>query len=748
MGCGQSKIENEEAVARCRDRKNFMKLAVGHRNFFASSHSAYAVSLKNIGAALTDYAHGESYSPSLLPYHSAGVASSSGAPVSVIGAVPGETIRPPPPLPDFPIQRAATMPEMVLPPVVDGKGQPGTIIEERDDGDGVENDEESGSLRQRSRRRKGGSIGGGGVPVNEEVSGKVATRQKEPVVVPVRESGGVVGGGVSGPVADGSPQELYNYIFVTMDNVPRPVLSDDVATHDDTVKSSVVDTDEVGRVKKGKAVESETKILPKEKVSSVSKAAVDVPLVLEKVVEEKAGVRKGKVEMPSKRAKPIGGRSLIQVFMELDDHFLKASESAHEVSKMLEATRLHYHSNFADNTGHIDHSKRVMRVITWNRSFKGLQSGDDQNDDFDSEENETHATVLDKLLAWEKKLYDEVKAGELLKYEYTRKVALLSKQKKRGSNSESSEKLKAAVSHLHTRYIVDMQSMDSTVMEIKRLRDEQLYPKLLQLVDGMAKMWETMRIHHENQYQIVMDLRYLEITQSTKETTEPHHQCTIQLFKVVSEWHKQLGNIVDIQKCYIKALEDWLRLNIIPIESSHKERVSSPPRDENPPIQGLLFAWHERLNLLPDEIVRTAASNFRAVLETIVHHQDEELKTKGRCEDSRRDLDKKSRSLNEWRQKYMEKRTPADEMDPERAEGSRHVAVLADKEMAVEMARKKLEEDEDAYLRQCLQVREKTLTSFKNRLPELFKALSSFAIACSRMYSDLRSFPRSQKSAK
>jgi len=59
--------------------------------------------------------------------------------------------------------------------------------------------------------------------------------------------------------------------------------------------------------------------------------------------------------------------------------------------------------------GHIDHSARVMRVITWNRSFKGIPNLDDGKDDFDSDEHETHATILDKLLAWEKKLYDEVK---------------------------------------------------------------------------------------------------------------------------------------------------------------------------------------------------------------------------------------------------------------------------------------------------------------------------------------------------
>ena len=54
-----------------------------------------------------------------------------------------------------------------------------------------------------------------------------------------------------------------------------------------------------------------------------------------------------------------------------------------------------------------------MRVITWNRSFKGMHNADDGRDEFDNDEWETHATVLDKMLAWEKKLYEEVKVGIL-----------------------------------------------------------------------------------------------------------------------------------------------------------------------------------------------------------------------------------------------------------------------------------------------------------------------------------------------
>lgn len=75
-------------------------------------------------------------------------------------------------------------------------------------------------------------------------------------------------------------------------------------------------------------------------------------------------------------------------------------------------------------------------------------------------------------------------AGELMKLEYQRKVTLLNKLKKRGASAESIEKTKAAVSHLHTRYIVDMQSLDSTVLEVNDIRDKELYPKLVSLVDG------------------------------------------------------------------------------------------------------------------------------------------------------------------------------------------------------------------------------------------------------------------------
>ncbi|KAD6794674.1 hypothetical protein E3N88_05570 [Mikania micrantha] len=378
-----------------------------------------------------------------------------------------------------------------------------------------------------------------------------------------------------------------------------------------------------------------------------------------------------------------------------------------------------------------------MRVITWNRSFKGLPEADDK-DDFDSEENETHATVLDKMLAWEKKLYDEVKAGELMKFDYQKKIASLNRLKKRGASTDHLERTKATVSHLHTRYIVDMQSMDSTVSEINRLRDEQLYPKLVQLVHGMEIMWENMKNQHDKQSQIVQALRSLDISHSPKQTSDHHYNNTRQLHVHVQMWHSQFEKLMAHQKEYIKSLNNWLKLNLIPIDNNLREKVSSPQRPQTPPIQILLRTWNEFLEKLPEEGARTAIHNFAAVMDTIFQYQTDEMKMKERCEETRRELTRKARKFEDWYNKYIQKRTD-DEMENDKE-------VIAEQQITVELLKKRLEEEEEGYQRQCIQVRDKSLMNLKTGLPEVFRAMSEFSRACSHMYKSLSSRTKPQSS--
>ncbi|GKV10166.1 hypothetical protein SLEP1_g21571 [Rubroshorea leprosula] len=725
MGCTQSKIENEEAVIRCKDRKQFMKHAVASRNAFAAAHSSYAMYLKDTGAALSDYAQGEVLNPTQLSHTALSGAAGGTLDVGSSQQSFVEPLPPPPPpmetLSGFSaslLPRAASMPEINLPQKLKQSEMTVTIEEEEEDGE-IESNE-------RLVTRKSWNYKSGGSGSSRESRREAVEEQK--AVPPVVE--------MSSVQAHSQHQSTWgDYFFPDVDSMPRPSLAD--------VEEGRVEKGELEREvfeemtkRRKEVVEEEEK--REEVVVEQKAAAVEMDKMMEKAVAETAkGMRKAGPSAGEKRVAK-GSTNLLKIFEDLDDHFLKASESAHEVSKMLEATRLHYHSNFADNRGHIDHSAIVMRVISWNRSFRGLGDEDDGNNDFDSEENETHATILDKLLAWEKKLYDEVKAGELMKFEYQRKVTTLNKLKKRGANSEALEKAKAALSHLHTRYIVDMQSLDSTVSEINRLRDEQLYPKLVQLVDGMTTMWKTMKVHHDRQAKTVTDLRYLDPSESSKETSEHHHDRTNLLWGVVKEWHSQFCKLVDNQKDYIKALNDWLKLNLIPIESNLREKVSSPPRVQRPPIQNLLLAWHDHLNKLEDGVARTTISSFAAVVNDIKHHQEEEIKQKRKCEETRKELNRKTQQFEDWYNKYVQRRAP-EELDPERTEDNTHTDAVAERQLAVEAVKKTLEEEEEAYQRICIQVRQKSLASLRTRLPELSWAMSNTALAFSHMYSDLRS---------
>ncbi|XP_065869294.1 protein ROLLING AND ERECT LEAF 2-like isoform X2 [Euphorbia lathyris] len=424
------------------------------------------------------------------------------------------------------------------------------------------------------------------------------------------------------------------------------------------------------------ALEENHQQAPQEKEVEEDKMGLPLPML----AMAKKGVKKGDAKVGKRARKPV---TVIEIFADLDDHFLKALESTYEVSNMLEAIKMQF------NQKPIDHFNRVMHVITWNRSLRGMPSVDD----FDAEENEPYAAVSDEMLAWEKKLYDEVKAGEIMKYEYQKKVALLNKQKKQGSNNESVEELKASACQLHTRYTVGMQSVDSIVAEINHVRDERLYPKLVELVDGMATMWETMRYHHETQSKIAYALKPLDILQPLRENSDyDHYERTIKLYAVVNDWRTQFCRLVDYQKDY-----------------------------------ELLLAWNDDLDKLPDELARSAMSNFAAVMQTIMYQQEEEMKVREKCEAILKEFDLKSRQYQDWCMKNGVNEELVADNTLKAAKEAREALLIS------------LEEDEKARWKSCKQAREKSLANFKRCLPELFRAMSEFAQACSIMYSNLRS---------
>lgn len=304
-----------------------MKEAVVARNAFASAHSGYSVSLKDTGAALSDFAGGEVLHPPLE------TAAPSDPPVVERPPPPPPPMEPnlpppPPPLPSFspmpPLQRAVTMPAGLSHSdnrKVKMKGiaiDEGDIYEQEEE---EEEEEENGGFR---RRKKG--------------------VEEAEVVTPIRA-----------PPNPATPPESIAWDYFFMDNMPRANLDEVEEEGEGYVEDRNGNLDEnfdnVGGNVDFKTPEKQMGFHGIEEFKTPEETPVSAPAEKKFMHSNTAPPAMSRVVSGGNAAGNNNGVDLLKILSEIDDHFLKASQSSQAVSKMLEATRLHYHSNFADNRG-------------------------------------------------------------------------------------------------------------------------------------------------------------------------------------------------------------------------------------------------------------------------------------------------------------------------------------------------------------------------------------------------------------
>lgn len=336
-----------------------MKESVSARNAFAAAHFSYAAALKNTGAALSDYAQGEvQFSDHRHPSSVDAVSSSTTILPPAPPQPPYENLPPPPPPP---LQRAATMPEFTI-SEPEFKSHPDPIIEEGDEDDEIDD-------RSLKRRTSSRSSAGAGV---RSVSKREAEKQdfpppSPPQPTPPRPTENTLNRAAP-PPPPSHGMSSWDYFFPSMENVTGPSLAEADS------QSSRFEREEIHQRKVLEEEEEEVQVQHRSMKNhmnhnggdgrggdsgdnEVEELATEVeeepPPPLPKAVKKVRVPVSVPAEGRRSSGKGGGGQSLdlLQIFTKLDDCFLQASESANEVSKMLEANRLHYHSNFADNRG-------------------------------------------------------------------------------------------------------------------------------------------------------------------------------------------------------------------------------------------------------------------------------------------------------------------------------------------------------------------------------------------------------------
>ncbi|GJN31945.1 hypothetical protein PR202_gb20408 [Eleusine coracana subsp. coracana] len=370
MGCGQSKIDQEEAVCRCRERKRLMADAVQARNAFAAAHTGYTVRLKSTGGALSDFAQGEAPDPSLrgLPT----------APATIPRLFP---IQPPTVLldPQYPYARPKGRRQESSPcgryysGGEEEEEEEDEDNEEEDDGhiridseddeedsDDDDDDDEDDDHHEHDDVSVDGVVHGqlqkrvvmdsvGSSPVTPPPPPRMNPAPPTPPP-PVPESQMATWDYFFGPTptppptleqpADETWMERHEKepVAEVRPPVTKPVIREPAASEEKPPQTAA---------EKEKAIEEMVANLPPSK--PIVRKPPKPPGPLPAVHYHTSSM--GAVETRKGKLVASGTASLLHIVSQLDDHFLRASESAHDVSKKLEATRMHYHSNHADSRG-------------------------------------------------------------------------------------------------------------------------------------------------------------------------------------------------------------------------------------------------------------------------------------------------------------------------------------------------------------------------------------------------------------
>lgn len=344
---------------------------------------------------------------------------------------------------------------------------------------------------------------------------------------------------------------------------------------------------------------------------------------------------------------------------DIEQIFVKASESGKEVPRMLEANKFHFRPVFPGREGRLvatsllkscfscgedpsevqrEPSQNSVKYLTWHRttSFRSPSSRNllakNSNDDIADPSNTlfdnfcmvsgSHASTLDRLYAWEKKLYDEVKASEVLRSSFDQKCKLLRQKESRGENTE---KIRAAVKDLHSRIAVAIHRINSISKKIEEIRDTELQPQLEELIEGLRRMWETMAECHKRQLHII-SISHAPGSTKLKMQSDSQKHITIHLGHTLSSLSSTFTKWISAQKIYVEAIDKWLFkcVSLAQKKPSKRNRRMRPPsmRHCGPPIYMICGSWLQMIDGLPLKGVADSVKELAAEVAQFLPRQD------------------------------------------------------------------------------------------------------------------------------
>ncbi|CAI0407965.1 unnamed protein product [Linum tenue] len=457
---------------------------------------------------------------------------------------------------------------------------------------------------------------------------------------------------------------------------------------------------------------------------------------------------------------PEKGRELLDALKDIEDHFIRAYDSGKDVSKMLEANKVYLQSGMEEMK---ENFNKPILALPWHRSTsfrpscKSLVASSSRststwteytNDLFDGcggMNAGSHSSTLGRLYAWEKKLYEEVKAGDATRKLYEKKCSRLRSHDVRGEDELNMDKTRAAIKDLYARILVAVRSAESISNRIERLRDEELEPQIVELLKGLTRTWKIMLESHENQNKILSQVKTFECPSAGKFSNDSHRLATLQLEAELLNWRTCFTDYVTASRSYVACLHSWLTKFLVPeVEFySRTRRVgqSSPSLPSQappgPPLLTICRKWLSSMEKLPEVHLSFALKGFAKDVRALWVQQGEEQKQKRKVESLGKMLDRRTVSFHRTETRLLETKLIEYNNGEENVNSVNPFEHLAERKDELDFLQKKVEMEREKHYNYVQETSRVTLSGFQTGFSSVFKALTEFSKASMNMYNDL-----------
>ncbi|XWS40269.1 hypothetical protein CRYUN_Cryun18bG0126200 [Craigia yunnanensis] len=378
----------------------------------------------------------------------------------------------------------------------------------------------------------------------------------------------------------------------------------------------------------------------------------EVHVVDKKVVDDERTEERGN----GSRGAP---RDVFEVVREIQVQFVRASESGNEIAKLLEVGTLPYQRKHVSKMLHVVTPLSVVSSQPSTSKTAESSSSTDNTDpaflDFNEElarKPKSLSSSLQKLYLWEKKLYNEVKAEEKMQVAYDRKCRKLKRLDERGAEANKVDSTRNIIRSLSTKIRIAIQVVDKISVTINKIRDEELWPLLNELIEGLNRMWKYMLECHHSQCQVIREAKTLGSIGSGKKLSDDHLKATLQLERELISWTIRFSSWIGAQKGYVRALNNWLLkcLYYEPEVTDDGIVPFSPSRIGAPPIFVICNQWSQAMARISE---REVVDSMRIFAMSVLQLWQQDKSEMHQRMMANKDLERSARSLDREDQKLQ-----------------------------------------------------------------------------------------------